>query len=65
MLTTILYCLFVILFLSSVTAEKKVLDLVSQYEELKNTGKLKKHIKRLRKKNVHKDRAKLKMDETE
>lgn len=41
-------------------SEKKVLDLVSQYEELKNSGKLKKHIKRLRKKNLHKDRAKLK-----
>ncbi|KAK2579054.1 hypothetical protein KPH14_002844 [Odynerus spinipes] len=41
-------------------SEKKVLDLVSQYEELKNSGKLKKHIKRLRKKNLHKDRTKLK-----
>lgn len=41
------------------------MDLISQYEELKETGKLKKHIKRLRKKNKHKDRVKLKMDETE
>lgn len=41
-------------------SEKKVLNLVSQYEELKNKGKLKKHIQRLRKKNKHKDRAKLK-----
>lgn len=40
-------------------SEKKVLDLVSQYEELKNSGKLKKHIQRLRKKNRHKDRQKL------
>ncbi|XP_071651156.1 ribosomal RNA processing protein 36 homolog [Temnothorax longispinosus] len=46
-------------------SEKKVLDLVSQYEELKNTGKLKKHIQRLRKKNKHKDRTKLKADRTE
>lgn len=41
-------------------SQKKVLNLVSQYEELKNNGKLKKHIQRLRKKNKHKDRAKLK-----
>ncbi|EFN81267.1 ribosomal RNA processing protein 36 homolog [Harpegnathos saltator] len=46
-------------------SEKKVLDLISQYEELKETGKLKKHIKRLRKKNIHKDRAKLKISEME
>ncbi|XP_032663284.1 ribosomal RNA processing protein 36 homolog [Odontomachus brunneus] len=46
-------------------SEKKVLDLVSQYEELKESGKLKKHIKRLRKKNIRKDRAKLNMDEVE
>ncbi|XP_012536645.2 ribosomal RNA processing protein 36 homolog [Monomorium pharaonis] len=45
-------------------SEKKVLDLVSQYEELKNTGKLKKHIQRLRKKNKHKDRTKLGMSKT-
>ncbi|KYN02076.1 PREDICTED: ribosomal RNA processing protein 36 homolog [Cyphomyrmex costatus] len=45
-------------------SEKKVLDLVSQYEELKNTGKLKKHIQRLRKKNKHKDRTKLTVEET-
>jgi len=43
-------------------SERKVLDLVSQYEELKNTGKLKKHIQRLRKKNKQKDRTKLKVD---
>ncbi|XP_070530786.1 ribosomal RNA processing protein 36 homolog isoform X2 [Cardiocondyla obscurior] len=46
-------------------SEKKVLDLVSQYEELKNKGKLKKHIQRLRKKNKHKDRIKLKTDKLE
>jgi len=46
-------------------SEKKVLDLVSQYEELKNTGKLKKHIQRLRKKNKHKDRTKLRVDRTQ
>ncbi|XP_011694309.1 PREDICTED: ribosomal RNA processing protein 36 homolog isoform X2 [Wasmannia auropunctata] len=46
-------------------SEKKVLNLVSQYEELKNTGKLKKHIQRLQKKNKHKDRAKLRVDKTE
>lgn len=40
-------------------SEKKVLDLVSQYEELKNSGKLKKHIQRLRKKNLRKDRQRL------
>ncbi|XP_034177021.1 ribosomal RNA processing protein 36 homolog [Osmia lignaria lignaria] len=40
-------------------SEKKVLNLVSQYEELKNSGKLKKHIQRLRKKNMRKDRQRL------
>ncbi|KAL6433777.1 hypothetical protein ACFW04_005786 [Cataglyphis niger] len=40
-------------------SEQKILNLVSQYEELKNKGKLKKHIQRLRKKNKHKDRTKL------
>ncbi|KMR05008.1 ribosomal rna processing 36-like protein [Lasius niger] len=46
-------------------SEKKVLNLVSQYEELKNKGKLKKHIQRLRKKNKHKDRAKLRTYQVE
>ncbi|XP_029162394.1 ribosomal RNA processing protein 36 homolog [Nylanderia fulva] len=41
-------------------SETKILNLVSQYEELKSKGKLKKHIERLRKKNKHKDRVKLK-----
>ncbi|XP_003488798.1 ribosomal RNA processing protein 36 homolog [Bombus impatiens] len=40
-------------------SEKRVLDLISQYEELKNSGKLKKHIQRLRKKNQQRDRRKL------
>lgn len=40
-------------------SEKRVLNLVSQYEQLKNSGKLKKHIQRLRKKNLRKDREKL------
>ncbi|XP_033194922.2 ribosomal RNA processing protein 36 homolog [Bombus vancouverensis nearcticus] len=40
-------------------SEKRVLELVSQYEELKNSGKLKKHIQRLRKKNQQRDRRKL------
>ncbi|KAK0182851.1 hypothetical protein PV327_000943 [Microctonus hyperodae] len=39
-------------------SEKKILDLVSQYEELKNTGKLKKHIQRLRKKSAGKEKKK-------
>lgn len=61
-----LFCfIFLFYFIYFFTAEKKVLDLISQYEELKETGKLKKHINRLRKKNKHKDRVKLKMDETE
>ncbi|XP_076165086.1 ribosomal RNA processing protein 36 homolog isoform X2 [Ptiloglossa arizonensis] len=45
--------------------ERRILDLVSQYEELKNSGKLKKHIQRLRKKNLHKDRQKLASSEVE
>jgi ribosomal RNA-processing protein 36 len=43
----------------SVLAEKRVLDLVEQYEELKESGKLQKHIKKHRKKNAQKDRKKL------
>lgn len=49
----------------SVIAEKRFLNLVSQYEELKNKGKLKKHIQRLRKKNLHRDRQKLTTAELE
>ncbi|XP_078035792.1 ribosomal RNA processing protein 36 homolog [Augochlora pura] len=40
-------------------SETKMLDLISQYEELKKSGKLKKHIQRLQKKNLRKDREKL------
>ncbi|XP_015120699.1 ribosomal RNA processing protein 36 homolog [Diachasma alloeum] len=39
-------------------SEKRIVNLVSQYEELKSTGKLKKHIERLRKKRLGKDRKK-------
>lgn len=53
-----------ILFYPSFAATKKMLDLVSQFEELKNTGKLKKHIQRLRKKNKHKDRTKFGLNRT-
>jgi len=42
-----------------------MLSLVSQYEELKNTGKLKKHIERVRRKNKHKERMKLNETEAE
>ncbi|CAG5106639.1 Similar to v1g245966: Ribosomal RNA processing protein 36 homolog (Nematostella vectensis) [Cotesia congregata] len=38
--------------------EKKIIDLVSQYEELKSSGKLQKHIERLKKKRLSKDRKK-------
>ncbi|XP_071868839.1 ribosomal RNA processing protein 36 homolog [Bombus fervidus] len=40
-------------------SEKRILNLISQYEELKNSGKLKKHIQRLRKKNQQKKRLQL------
>lgn len=40
-------------------SEKRILNLVSQYEELKNSGKLKKHIQRLRKKNQQRGRRQL------
>ncbi|XP_046750541.1 ribosomal RNA processing protein 36 homolog [Diprion similis] len=46
-------------------SEKRVLELVSQYEELKKSGKLKKHIERLRKKNASKDRKKLAIRDTD
>lgn len=44
--------------LTSFTAEKKILSMEAQYEELKNSGKLKKHMQRLRKKNLARDRKK-------
>lgn len=40
-------------------AEKRVLDLVEQYEELKESGKLQKHIRKHRKRNLQKDRKRL------
>jgi len=40
-------------------SEKRVLDLVEQYEELKESGKLQKHIRKHRKRNVQKDRKRL------
>ncbi|KDR24145.1 ribosomal RNA processing protein 36 homolog [Zootermopsis nevadensis] len=40
-------------------SEKRVLDLVEQYEELKEAGKLQKHIRKHRKRNAQKDRKKL------
>jgi ribosomal RNA-processing protein 36 len=43
----------------SLLAEKRILDLVEQYEELKESGKLRKHIQKHRKKNAQKDRKKL------
>ena len=44
------------------SAEKKVLNLVEQYEELKKNGKLSKHIEKLRKKNARRDKKKLDHD---
>jgi len=43
----------------SLLAEKRVLNLVEQYEELKESGKLQKHIRKHRKRNVQKDRKRL------
>jgi hypothetical protein len=43
----------------SLLAEKRVTDLVEQYEELKESGKLQKHIRKHRKRNVQKDRKRL------
>ncbi|XP_058808488.1 ribosomal RNA processing protein 36 homolog [Phymastichus coffea] len=40
-------------------SEKRLTNLVSQYEDLKNSGKLIKHIQRIRKKNLKKDRVQL------
>lgn len=41
------------------------MNLVSQYEELKNSGKLKKHIQRIRKKKLKKDRVRLEQSGSE
>ncbi|KAG8266887.1 rRNA biogenesis protein rrp36 [Homalodisca vitripennis] len=43
-------------------SEKKVLDLVERYEELKKSGKLKKHIEKRNKKRLKKDRKTLPLD---
>lgn len=40
-------------------AEAKITNLVDQYEKLKKSGKLRKHIEKQRKKNTRKDRRKL------
>ncbi|KAI4498899.1 hypothetical protein M0802_006074 [Mischocyttarus mexicanus] len=40
-------------------SDRKVLDLISKYEELKNSGKLKTHITKLRKKTLHKSRPQI------
>lgn len=42
--------------------EKKAEELVKQYLELKNSGKLNKHLERRRKKNAARDRKKYKFD---
>ena len=57
----VLVCVMVILKLLcySLLAEKRVLNLVEQYEELKESGKLLKHIRKRRKRNVQKDRKRL------
>lgn len=39
-----------------IAADKKIYNLVEQYEELKATGKLEKHITKHRKKNAQKTR---------
>ncbi|XP_054264923.1 ribosomal RNA processing protein 36 homolog [Macrosteles quadrilineatus] len=46
-------------------SERKVLDLVERYEELKETGKLKKHIEKRNKKLLNKDRKRYTLDRTE
>ena len=57
----VLVCVIVILKLLCylLLAEKRVLDLVEQYEELKESGRLQKHIRKHRKRNVQKDRKRL------
>ncbi|GFG38551.1 hypothetical protein Cfor_07100 [Coptotermes formosanus] len=48
-----------VIYLLNQSTEKRVLDLVEQYEELKESGKLQKHIRKHRKRNVQKDRKRL------
>lgn len=50
------------LFLKSHTGEQKAKDLVKQFEELKKSGKLNKHLEKRRKKNLTRDRKKYKFD---
>lgn len=54
-----------LIFMFIVTAEKRLESLVNQYEDLKNSGKLKKHIQRIRKKNATKDRIRLENSNSE
>lgn len=42
--------------------EQKAKDLVKQFEELKNSGKLNKHLEKRRKKNLSRDRKKYQFD---
>lgn len=42
--------------------EQKAKDLVKQFEELKNSGKLNKHLEKRRKKNLTRDRKKYQFD---
>lgn len=45
-----------------IAAEQKVLDLVDRFEELKESGKLKKHIEKRNKKRLQQDRKKYALD---
>lgn len=48
-----------------IAAERKVLDLVDRFEELKESGKLKKHIEKRNKKRLKQDRKKYALDSTD
>jgi len=41
------------------TEERRAKELVAQFEKLKNTGKLNKHMEKRRKKNAAKDRKRI------
>lgn len=47
---------------SKITGEQKAQELVKQFEELKKSGKLNKHLEKRRKKNLTRDRKKYKFD---
>lgn len=47
-----------------ISGEQKAKDLVKQFEELKNSGKLNKHLEKRRKKNLTRDRKKYSFDWT-